>query len=127
VDEVPRKGDSGSIIIDARTKEVYGHAVAITPLGDLYVVPLKDTLIEIQELLGTTDANFPCNATLLANLRFHYATTRPQSEELHHTIQALQRMAEREENSRQLQEALERYLKSKNGTFVVSRRSQTHK
>ncbi|KAF5962446.1 ankyrin repeat domain-containing protein [Fusarium bulbicola] len=41
-------GDSGSIVIDARTNVVYGHVVASNPLGEIYISPIVATLEQIQ-------------------------------------------------------------------------------
>lgn len=47
---VIRRGDSGSLVIDASDHKVYGQVIASSPLEDVYVVPLKDILHQIEEV-----------------------------------------------------------------------------
>ena len=42
-------GDCGSWVIDDVTNEVYGHVVASDMFGEVYVVPLKAVLQDIEE------------------------------------------------------------------------------
>lgn len=53
------KGDSGSLVIDINTTEIYGHVVASNPFGEVYVVPLDATLGQVKELFATEDVSLP--------------------------------------------------------------------
>jgi hypothetical protein len=57
--QVLSRGDSGSLVIDLNTNEVYGHVVASNPLGEAYVVPLLATLGQIRESFHTQDVSLP--------------------------------------------------------------------
>jgi hypothetical protein len=50
-----QKGDSGSIVVDARSRAFYGIVTATTPLGDIYVAPFTTILDQIKKLLETED------------------------------------------------------------------------
>ncbi|KAI0103586.1 hypothetical protein F4814DRAFT_102629 [Daldinia grandis] len=50
-------GDSGSLVVDEETYEAYGHAIAVDPMGRIFVIPLVNTLSQIQGLFGTTDVD----------------------------------------------------------------------
>ena len=42
------RGDSGSIVVDAYDHKVYGHVVSVNAYGDLNIVPMKDTIRQIE-------------------------------------------------------------------------------
>lgn len=44
-----RKGDSGSRVVDTETGTIYGHVVAINPVGEVYISPFAGILAQIQE------------------------------------------------------------------------------
>ncbi|CZS98718.1 uncharacterized protein RAG0_07332 [Rhynchosporium agropyri] len=50
-------GDSGSLVVDVTTNEIYGHVIASNPLGEGYVVPLIATMGQIKEFFGTDDTS----------------------------------------------------------------------
>lgn len=50
-----QKGDSGSLVIDAQSHEVYGQIFGVNPLGELYVVPINAILDQIKEVFGTSN------------------------------------------------------------------------
>ncbi|KAL3473149.1 hypothetical protein BJX99DRAFT_261579 [Aspergillus californicus] len=58
------KGDSGSLVIDRLTNEVYGYVVGLNPLGEAYMVPMVATLAQIKEASGADNVCLP-NAPLL--------------------------------------------------------------
>ncbi|WXC54064.1 hypothetical protein SNK03_000069 [Fusarium graminearum] len=61
-------GDSGSIVIDARTNVVYGHVVASNPLGEIYISPIGATLEQIQSHFPGSKVSLPDPLTLLTGL-----------------------------------------------------------
>jgi len=52
-------GDSGSWVVDPISHEVFGHAVASDILGDVYVVPIRDTFDNIKQSLGVSEVTLP--------------------------------------------------------------------
>ncbi|KAI1656948.1 hypothetical protein F4813DRAFT_362428 [Daldinia decipiens] len=50
-------GDSGSLVVDEETYEAYGHVIAVDPMGRIFVIPLVNTLSQIQGLFGTMDVD----------------------------------------------------------------------
>jgi len=58
------QGNSGALIIDSETHLVYGYVIAVSPLGDLYVVPLDRTMQHISEVVGTDDVVFMTDGLL---------------------------------------------------------------
>lgn len=72
-------GDSGSWVVEPHTSYVYGHLVASDPLGDGYIIPLRDTLqnikeatgAELVELASSVDIAVKRNAIGLAESRQH--------------------------------------------------------
>lgn len=59
------KGDSGSLVVDALTGQVYGHVVASDPLGDVYIIPMKDTICQVERMFETKDVRLPDPLRLL--------------------------------------------------------------
>ncbi|KAL2836918.1 hypothetical protein BJY01DRAFT_251712 [Aspergillus pseudoustus] len=53
------KGDSGSLVVDHLTNEIYGYVVALNPMGEAYIMPLAPTLTQIKEALGADNASLP--------------------------------------------------------------------
>ncbi|XMA13369.1 hypothetical protein WAI453_006160 [Rhynchosporium graminicola] len=68
-------GDSGSLVVDVTTNEIYGHVIASNPLGEGYVVPLIATMGQIKEFFGTDDASLPQPLPLLSRLTTFYFET----------------------------------------------------
>lgn len=52
-----QKGDSGSIVIDARSGQLYGMVVAANPFGDIHIVPFTAILAQVKELFETQDVS----------------------------------------------------------------------
>ncbi|KAI1477027.1 hypothetical protein F4774DRAFT_427633 [Daldinia eschscholtzii] len=50
-------GDSGSLVIDEETDKAYGHVIALDPIGRILVVPLVDTLNQIQDMFQTPNVD----------------------------------------------------------------------
>ena len=67
------EGDCGSIVIDKKTLNVYGHVVGSNPLQEAYVVPLKDTINQIKDDLDATEVLLPDPVLLLAKLASQYS------------------------------------------------------
>ncbi|KAL2287242.1 hypothetical protein FJTKL_05747 [Diaporthe vaccinii] len=51
-----RKSDSGSIVVDARSGELYGMVVAANPFGDIHIAPFATILAQVKELFEVQDA-----------------------------------------------------------------------
>lgn len=43
-----KRGDSGSIVIDAATSSIYGHVIGINPIGEVYISPYAAIFEQIQ-------------------------------------------------------------------------------
>jgi hypothetical protein len=54
-----RPGDSGAWVIDRKTSQVYGHVIASGPFGEVYVVPMADTLQCIRKQLKADEVSIP--------------------------------------------------------------------
>ncbi|KAK7976197.1 hypothetical protein PG989_014660 [Apiospora arundinis] len=57
--QVISDGDSGSWFIGWDTLEVYGHVVAADAFGCGHVIPIKDTMSDIQRKLNATSVSLP--------------------------------------------------------------------
>lgn len=55
------KGDSGSIVIDQQTFQVYGHIMGTNPLSHAYVVPLIDTIRQVTHCFRGAQVTLPSN------------------------------------------------------------------
>jgi hypothetical protein len=44
-----QKGDSGSLVVDLITHEVYGYVVGLNPFGEAYIMPMGAALDQIKE------------------------------------------------------------------------------
>ncbi|KAM0143172.1 hypothetical protein ACHAP3_001303 [Botrytis cinerea] len=66
-------GDCGSLVVDQETLEVYGHVVASNPLGEAYVVPLRNTFHQISTAFGAKDLSLPNPGLLMKRLVTHYS------------------------------------------------------
>ncbi|KAI3331783.1 hypothetical protein HD806DRAFT_169465 [Xylariaceae sp. AK1471] len=54
-------GDSGSLVIDQETNVPYGHVIAVTPIGTIYVIPLIHTLSQVRVALDISKVElFSC-------------------------------------------------------------------
>jgi hypothetical protein len=63
------------LIVNQKTLEVYGHVVASNPLGEAYVVPLRNTFRQIRDALGANEVSLPNPRPLTENLVVHYSKT----------------------------------------------------
>ena len=61
---VPNIGDSGSWVVDEESNEVYGHLVASDALGEAYVVPFDQTLLDIKHCLGAESVCLPSRSDI---------------------------------------------------------------
>lgn len=43
-----KKGDSGSLVVDAVANTIYGHVIAANPMGEIYISPYIDVVQQIQ-------------------------------------------------------------------------------
>jgi hypothetical protein len=68
-------GDCGSLIVSQETLEIYGHVVASNPLGEAYVVPLRNTFLQIRDALGAKELFLPSPEHLTVNLVAHCCMT----------------------------------------------------
>ncbi|CAM1508010.1 Fc.00g048580.m01.CDS01 [Cosmosporella sp. VM-42] len=67
------RGDSGSIVIDAGSQAiVYGHVVALNPMGEVYISPLAATMSQVKGLLFTTHVALPEPLPLLTGLASYH-------------------------------------------------------
>lgn len=64
-----------------RTMKVFGQVVADDPFGDVYIVPLAETLEDIKEVLAVGDIRLPESTSEIDSI-FHNATERVNDEEL---------------------------------------------
>lgn len=61
VGEEVKPGDSGSLVVDAATRVIYGHVIGLNPLGEVYISPYVRIIEQIQRQL------FPWYEVLLAD------------------------------------------------------------
>ncbi|WYZ41824.1 hypothetical protein EsH8_V_000719 [Colletotrichum jinshuiense] len=67
-----RRGDSGSMVVNALTYDIYGHVVASNPLGEVYVSLFKGLLSQVQARFPHTSISLPRPQATLQNLiSFH--------------------------------------------------------
>ncbi|KAG8159613.1 hypothetical protein KVR01_010250 [Diaporthe batatas] len=69
------KGDSGSMVIDARSGELYGMVMAANPLGDIHIIPFAAIVAQITEFFETQKVS----VHILPN-GLSVSTTRPPSD-----------------------------------------------
>ncbi|KAK5655565.1 hypothetical protein OQA88_5496 [Cercophora sp. LCS_1] len=60
------EGDSGSWVLDPVTFEVLGHVAAKDLFGDIYVIPMVETLKDIQYRLGCVEVGLPSALDIFA-------------------------------------------------------------
>lgn len=51
-----QRGDSGAIVVDARSGELYGVVVAANAFGDIHIAPFAAILAQVKELFEVQDA-----------------------------------------------------------------------
>ncbi|KAL5342463.1 hypothetical protein BJX70DRAFT_355884 [Aspergillus crustosus] len=54
-----KRGDSGSLVVDRVTHEIYGYVVALNPLGEAYVMPMMATMAQIHAALSANFVSLP--------------------------------------------------------------------
>ncbi|KAL2787666.1 hypothetical protein BJX66DRAFT_340978 [Aspergillus keveii] len=62
------KGDSGSLVVDRETSEIYGYVIGLNAFGEAYVMPMTATLAQIKESLGADRAMLPNPYSLVRNM-----------------------------------------------------------
>lgn len=62
------QGESGSIVVDSDTLEVYGHVVGADVFGHAHVVPLIHSIDQIQKAFNTTRIDLPSYKETVAGL-----------------------------------------------------------
>ena len=60
----PNIGDSGSWVVDEQSYGVYGHLVASDALGEIYVVPFDQILLDIKHTLGAVSISLPSQSDI---------------------------------------------------------------
>ncbi|CZR43541.1 uncharacterized protein FPRO_07542 [Fusarium proliferatum ET1] len=58
-------GECGSIIIDQATFDIYGHVVGSNIIGDIFVVPLSDTIEQVRVAFNATTVILPSQNLIL--------------------------------------------------------------
>ncbi|KAL3462737.1 hypothetical protein BJX64DRAFT_287951 [Aspergillus heterothallicus] len=53
------KGDSGSLVVDRETSEIYGFIIGMNPFGEAYVMPMAATLAQIKKSLDVDRVSLP--------------------------------------------------------------------
>ncbi|KAL4886118.1 hypothetical protein BJY04DRAFT_213653 [Aspergillus karnatakaensis] len=53
------QGDSGSLVVDRITNEIYGYVVGLNPIGEAYIIPLMSALDQMKHALNTEDVSLP--------------------------------------------------------------------
>ena len=67
-------GDCGSWVVDTLTNELYGHVVAADMFGDAYVVPLNETLEQIEEVLDAESVALPTASEVSAFIQHEFVS-----------------------------------------------------
>ncbi|KAG4273761.1 hypothetical protein FPRO04_01402 [Fusarium proliferatum] len=58
-------GECGSIIVDQATFDIYGHVVGSNIIGDIFVVPLSDTIEQVRFAFNATTVILPSQNLIL--------------------------------------------------------------
>ncbi|KAI1009864.1 hypothetical protein LB504_003152 [Fusarium proliferatum] len=58
-------GECGSIVVDQKTFDIYGHVIGSNIIGDVFVVPLSDTIEQIRVAFNATIVTLPSQNLLL--------------------------------------------------------------
>ncbi|KAG4287464.1 hypothetical protein FPRO06_05116 [Fusarium proliferatum] len=58
-------GECGSIVVDQATFDIYGHVVGSNIIGDVFVVPLPDTIEQIRVAFNATTVTLPSQNLIL--------------------------------------------------------------
>ncbi|SCO09502.1 uncharacterized protein FFB20_13313 [Fusarium fujikuroi] len=54
-----KKGDSGSVVVDATSYDIYGHVVGCNPMGEIYISPYGAILQQIRRLFPDATVGLP--------------------------------------------------------------------
>lgn len=54
-----KKGDSGSVVVDATSYDIYGHVIGCNPMGDIYISPYSAILQQIRHLFPDATVGLP--------------------------------------------------------------------
>ncbi|KAH7123188.1 hypothetical protein EDB81DRAFT_890882 [Dactylonectria macrodidyma] len=63
-----KRGDSGSIVVDATTNTIYGHVIGSNPIGEFYISPYAAVIEQIQYRFPGSDVEIPESIRTLARL-----------------------------------------------------------
>ncbi|KAF5574775.1 RNA-binding protein [Fusarium subglutinans] len=58
-------GECGSIIVDRTTFDIYGHVIGSNIIGDVFVVPLSDSIEQIRAAFNATTVTLPSQNLIL--------------------------------------------------------------
>ncbi|KAF5571106.1 RNA-binding protein [Fusarium pseudoanthophilum] len=58
-------GECGSIVVDQTTFDIYGHVIGSNIIGDVFVVPLADTIEQIRVAFNATTVTLPSQNLIL--------------------------------------------------------------
>ncbi|KAF4955730.1 hypothetical protein FGADI_4301 [Fusarium gaditjirri] len=58
-----KKGDSGSVVVDAVSYDVYGHVVGCNPMGEVYISPYHAILRQVRNLFLEVEVSLPESST----------------------------------------------------------------
>ncbi|RKK20191.1 hypothetical protein BFJ63_vAg1424 [Fusarium oxysporum f. sp. narcissi] len=58
-------GECGSIVVDQTTFDIYGHVIGSNIIGDIFVVPLSDTMEQIRVAFNATTVTLPSQNLIL--------------------------------------------------------------
>jgi len=73
-------GDSGSLVVDAQSSLAYGHVVATSSRGDVYVVPLSTTIRQVKGFFETATVRLPEPLHLLSRIALCCLTSKQFNE-----------------------------------------------
>ncbi|KAL4935865.1 hypothetical protein BDV06DRAFT_228425 [Aspergillus oleicola] len=54
-----QKGDSGSLVVDIVSNEIYGYLIGLNFMGEAYIMPMKATIDQIKEALKAENVSLP--------------------------------------------------------------------
>ncbi|KAJ3545957.1 hypothetical protein NM208_g2256 [Fusarium decemcellulare] len=75
-----KRGDSGSIVVDATTSTIYGHVVGSNPIGEVYISPYAAILEQIQHRFPESEIAIPDPTVTLANLISYIQSVREEDD-----------------------------------------------
>lgn len=72
-------GECGSIIVDQATFDIYGHVVGSNIIGDIFVVPLSDTIEQVRVAFNATTVTLPSQNLILPSYSISQDTIATQA------------------------------------------------